>query len=175
MSKLLFRPATAADIVAISDLVNRAYRPLAGAEGWTHEADLVFGDRSTPQQVLESIQQENSVIFLALDNVMIEACIHLEIDGDSGHLGLFAVNPQRQGQGLGKQLLAQAEAFACSHFGVKRLVMHVVSARKELIDFYVRCGYQKTGQVMDYTQMSQAGVPKVDGLKVEMLEKHQST
>lgn len=174
MSKLLFRPATAADIEAISDLVNRAYRPLAGAEGWTHEADLVFGDRATPQQVLESIQQENSVIFLALDNAVIEACIHLEIDGDSGHLGLFAVNPQRQGQGLGKQLLAYAEDFASNHYGVKRLVMHVVSARKELIAFYVRCGYQKTGQVMDYIQMAQAGVPKVDGLKVETLEKHQS-
>lgn len=171
MSKLLFRPATAADIEAISDLVNRAYRPLAGAEGWTHEADLVFGDRATPQQVLASIQQENSVIFLALDNVMIEACIHLEIDGDSGHLGLFAVNPQQQGQGLGKQLLAHAEAFASSHFGVKRLIMHVVLAREELIAFYVRCGYQKTGQVMDYIQMAQAGVPKVDGLKVETLEK----
>lgn len=171
MSNFLFRPATAADIDSISGLVNRAYRPLVGAEGWTHEADLVFGDRATPQQVLESLQQENSVIFLALDNVVIEACIHLEIDGDSGHLGLFAVNPQRQGQGLGKQLLAHAESFASSHFGVKRLVMHVVSARKELIDFYVRCGYQKTGWVKDYTQMAQAGVPKVDGLKVEMLEK----
>lgn len=171
MRNLLFRPATAADIEAISNLVNRAYRPLAGAEGWTHEADLVFGDRVTPQQVLESIQQENSVIFLALDDEVIEACIHLEFDGDSGHLGLFAVNPLRQGQGLGKQLLAHAEAFACSHFGVKRLVMHVVSAREELIAFYLRCGYQKTGQVMDYIQMAQAGVPKVDELKVETLEK----
>ena len=46
-SELLLRQARPDDVAAIVDLVNRAYRPAAGASGWTHEAALVAGARTS--------------------------------------------------------------------------------------------------------------------------------
>lgn len=84
---------------------------------------------------------------------------------------MLAVNPRLQGINLGKHMLAQAEALARTRFGSKKFILVVVSARSELIAFYLRRGYQRTGGLMDYPLSAAVGTPRVADLKIERLEK----
>lgn len=166
-----FCSATPADAKRIAQLVNAAYRPLPGAAGWTHEADLVCGDRVSEVQVLDIIAKRDSAVLIGFIDSEIVACIHAEMAGNECHLGMFAVTPGLQGGGIGKQLLAYSEQYAGITFAAKRFVMFVISARRELIAFYLRRGYRQTEVVMEYPLLANAGIPKHDGLQVVVLNK----
>ena len=49
--------------------------------------------------------------------------------------------------------------------------MVVLSAREELIGFYLRRGYRRTGEVMDYPIEAGVGMPLYSELSIEVLEK----
>ncbi|MHB9103197.1 MAG: GNAT family N-acetyltransferase [Sulfuricella sp.] len=166
-----FRTANESDATAIAELVNEAYRPELGAAGWTHESELVSGNRTTPSQVAETISRPNSVILVGLKDSGIVACVHVEKEGGNSHIGMLAVKPALQGAGAGKQMLAQAERYAHEIFGSEKFIMVVVSSRSELISFYLRRGYHQTGSVISYPPLAGAGTPKHAGLKIEVLEK----
>lgn len=68
-------------------------------------------------------------------------------------------------------MLALAENYAIETFGAEKFILIVVSARSELVAFYLRRGYQKTGSVTDYPISAGAGTPKNPALKIEVLEK----
>ena len=166
-----FRTANNADAETIAELVNRAYRPESGATGWTHESDLVAGNRTNAAQIVGTILSRDSVILVGLNNEEIVACAHVQKDGNCSHIGMLAVNPILQKVGAGKQMLAHAEKYASAVFGSEKFVMVVVSARIELVSFYLRRGYHKTGSVMGYPLSAGAGTPKTPDLKIEVLEK----
>ncbi|MCE9551141.1 MAG: GNAT family N-acetyltransferase [Betaproteobacteria bacterium] len=171
MSIDIFRTASKLDAEVIANLVNMAYRPESGASGWTHESDLVSGSRTNVDQIVDIISKPDSVILLGIKGSEIAACIHIEKDDSSGYIGMFAVNPTLQGAGVGKQMLAYAEWYASENFSSDKFIMVVVSSRSELISFYQRRGYQKTGSIMDYPLSAGAGIPKHPDLKIEILEK----
>lgn len=173
MNSDCFRLASPADIEKIVALVNAAYRPQPGAAGWTHEAELIEGQRTTPAQVAKMLARPHSIMLLALKQHEIVGCIHLEKDTDNmTHLGMFAINPHQQTQGLGKQLLVFAEHYAHKHFATEKFSMIVLSARTELIAFYLRRGYHRTHMKMNYPKSAGVGTPKVADLTLERLEKH---
>jgi ribosomal protein S18 acetylase RimI-like enzyme len=171
MSIDIFRAANKLDAEVIADLINKAYRPESGASGWTHESDLVSGSRTNVDQVVAIISKPDSIILLGIKGSEIVTCIHIEKDGSNSYIGMFAVNPTLQGAGVGKQMLAYAEWYASENFSSNRFIMVVVSSRSELISFYQRRGYQKTGSIMDYPLSAGTGIPKYTGLKVEILRK----
>ena len=171
MSMDTFRTANKSDAEAIAQLVNKAYRPETVAAGWTHESDLVSGNRTSVGQVEEVISKRDSVILVGLKDSEIVACVHIEKDGSYCHIGMLAVNPMLQGAGAGKQMLAHAEKYANESFGSEKFVIVVVSSRSELIAFYLRRGYRKTGTVQDYPLWAGVGTPKCSNLKTEVLEK----
>ena len=166
-----FRKATTADVEAIAKLVNNAYRPNSGVSGWTHESDLVAGDRTDIPQIIKILSKKDSVVIVGLDGETIGACVHVEKDNRSSYIGMLAVDPCLQARGAGKNMLAYAEKYAHDNFNSEKFVMAVVSARHELISFYQRRGYQKTGETMEYPFNAGVGQPKLDNLKVEILEK----
>lgn len=165
------RIATKLDVEAIVQLVNMAYRPDPDLSGWTHEADLVSGNRTNTDQVIAIMAKPDSEIIVGLQNTAIVACVHVEKDGSNCYIGMLAVNPSAQEAGIGKQMLAYAENYAVSMMEAKKFTMLVVSARSELTSFYLRRGYRKTGALLDYPLSAGAGTPKCAGLKVEVLEK----
>lgn len=167
----IFRTADSTDMDAIVQLVNRAYRPEAGISGWTHEADLVSGIRVSAGQVAAILAKQDSVILVGFKDSEVVACVHVEKHGNNSHIGMLAVNPLLQGTGFGKQMLAYAETYAREEFGAVTFVMFVLSLRNELIAFYQRRGYQKTGDITDYPLSAGVGIPKHADLKVEILEK----
>ncbi|NOS89228.1 MAG: GNAT family N-acetyltransferase [Methylococcaceae bacterium] len=166
-----YRIANKSDIEAIVKLVNRAYRPASGASGWTHESGLVSGNRTNDSQITEIMSKPDSVILVGLSSSEIIACVHIEKMGKNSHLGMLAVSPALQGVGTGKQMLAHAEMYASVNFGSEKCVIVVVSSRTELISFYLRRNYQKTGVLKDYPLSAGVGTPKLANLKIEVLEK----
>lgn len=166
-----FRTAVPDDAGVIVRLVNAAYRPQTEHRGWTHEADLVEGARVSPVQVLAAVTDAASVVLLGLAASHVVACVQLEPRGSDCHLGMLAVEPVLQGRGLGKQMLERAERHACEHLAARRLLLSVLSAREELIAFYLRQGYRRTGLTREYPVSAGVGTPRGDGLEVEVLEK----
>ena len=165
------RAAIKSDAEAIAHLVNRAYRPESGFFGWTHESNLVSGSRTNDVQVAEIMSKPDSAVLIGLNGSELVACIHVEKDGDSSYIGMLAVNPKLQSAGIGKKMLAQAESYARTNFGSVKLCIVVMSDRSELISFYLRRGYQKTGRVMDYPLSAGVGTPKHADTRIEVLEK----
>jgi N-acetylglutamate synthase-like GNAT family acetyltransferase len=133
-------------------LLNKAYRGEESKKGWTTEADLIQGDiRTSLAQVENVIKKENSYFLIYKLNHQIEGCVNLQMQNNRLYLGMFAVNPNVQNAGIGKQLLQAAELLAhqlhCTH-----IFMVVVSVRNELINWYKRHGYIDTQKVIPFNE-----------------------
>ena len=139
--------ATVADITAIKDLLNSAYRGEASKQGWTTEADLIAGDTRTDEATIAHVMLQSGSVFLIYKDAQqkIIGCVNLQQHDDKLYLGMFSVLPPLQGGGIGKQILLAAEEYA-SHLQKKAIYMSVISLRTELINWYRRHGYSDTGE-----------------------------
>ncbi|GAA3243760.1 hypothetical protein GCM10020256_68870 [Streptomyces thermocoprophilus] len=117
---LVFRDATDADVDALVALVESAYRGDASRAGWTTEADILDGQRTDPEGVLEIIKSPDSRLLTVERDGEIVACCQLEHRGDHAYFGMFAVRPGLQGGGLGKAVMAEAERQAREIWGCAR-------------------------------------------------------
>ncbi|MDB5991854.1 MAG: family N-acetyltransferase [Herbaspirillum sp.] len=68
-------------------------------------------------------------------------------------------------------MLSHAEQYAVTHFNATDFRMSVLSSRTELIAYYERRGYARTGEVKAYPISAGVGLPLVEGLQVEALVK----
>ena len=167
------RTAVAVDAPAIAALVNSAYRGEGSKRGWTTEADILGGQRTDIEQVLEMIQAVGSRIELARDNDgSLAGCVHLRKESaDSCYLGMLTVDPARQARGLGKRLLSHCEDIA-RRWGCARMRMTVIAGREELLRFYERRGYVRTGNTEPFPGHDpRFGIPNVKGLRFVELAK----
>ena len=172
MTDLAFRTATAADIPALIELVTSAYRGDVSRQGWTTEADLLDGQRIDPDVLRQDITRENSRVVLAEQNGGLLACAHVAVEGDAGYFGMFSVRPDLQGNGVGKILLAEAERIVREEWKLPAMRMTVIDCRDELIAFYQRRGYARTGITKPFPYGdARFGSPKRDDLRFEVLEK----
>lgn len=170
---LSFRPAGVDDVAVVVELVESAYRGENSRAGWTTEADILGGQRTDPQGVLEVIQDPQSVLLLAFsDEGQVKACCQVEKHDDYAYFGMFAVRPTLQGGGVGKAVLAEAERLAVERWGVSEMHMTVISVRDELIAWYERRGYRRTGKMSPFPYGDERfGLPKRDDLEFELLVK----
>jgi len=167
-----FRNATPADIDAIVALVTSAYRGDASRAGWTTEADLLDGNRIDPEVLRTDLERPRSRVLLAEADGGLQACAHVADEDGAGYFGMFAVRPGLQGGGLGKQLLAECERIARDEWQLPVMRMTVIDVRAELIAYYERRGYRRTGEFKPFPYGdSRFGQPKRDDLRFEVLEK----
>ena len=172
MTDLGFRAATDADIDAIVALVTSAYRGESSRAGWTTEADLLDGNRIDPEVLRTDLERPRSRVLLAEADGGLQACAHVADEDGAGYFGMFAVRPGLQGGGLGKQLLAECERIARDEWQLPVMRMTVIDVRAELIAFYERRGYRRTGEFKPFPYGdSRFGQPKRDDLRFEVLEK----
>jgi ribosomal protein S18 acetylase RimI-like enzyme len=172
MSTLTYRAATLADIPALITLVTSAYRGDASRAGWTTEADILDGARIDAVGLQADIERERSTVLLAERDGQLVACAHVADDHGKGYFGMFSVDPAQQGGGIGKQVMDAAEAYAAREWGVPVMQMTVIDIRDELIAFYERRGYQRTGIKKPFPYGDERfGIPKRDDLRFEILEK----
>lgn len=168
VAEMTFEPASIDDAKSISLLINQAYR---GQQGWTRETEIVEGERSSIEDVRGLIRNPKTHLFVAAFKGKLVACICVEERKKKAYIGTFAVNPAIQSQGIGKQVLNLAEKYAFNQLGARSLVMVVISQREELIAYYERRGYRRTGKISAYPVHLNAGIPAVEGLAIESLEK----
>lgn len=147
MSDLTFRAATSSDVAALHALVERAYRGDSAKAGWTHEADLLSGARTSADELAALIADPDRVILLAhRDETLVGGVQVARVGGDLTYLGMLTVEPTLQASGVGRRLLAAAEAEAVARFDARRMEMTVIGRRAELIAWYERRGYVRTGE-----------------------------
>ena len=184
---VFLRQAKADDIGALEQLLNSCYRETAG---WTNEADLVGGIRITPEELASTITNPTHYLFVypktttgereAEETGEILGCIAVDITPDAAsnkkaYIGMFAVHPELQGQGVGNVMLQAAEAFADRHLQSQnqpsRLTMSILSHRPELLAYYQRRGYQLNGNKIPFPNDGNNGDPKREDLELLELEK----
>lgn len=194
---VFLRQAEANDIDALEQLLNRCYRQ---AEGWTNEADLIGGIRTTKDELLAVIADPRHYVFIYTKTTTGErdgeetgellGCIAVDIKDDTdtnqhagnkkAYIGMFAVLPELQGLGVGHQILQAAETFAQRHLQSNtsksaqdpvRLTMSILSHRPELLAYYQRRGYQLNGNSMPFPIDGNNGEPKRQDLELLELEK----
>lgn len=137
--------ATAEDIPALNALINSAYRGESSKKGWTTEANLLEGLRTTEQELNETIQNTKNTILKFTESNQIVGCVLLIEKEFKLYLGMLTVCPNLQNSGIGKKLLQQAEIHA-TKLGLPKILMTVISVREELISWYKRNGYLDTGE-----------------------------
>ena len=127
------RPATAADVAAITALVRDAYAkyiPRMGREPYPMTADYAEAVRNQQVWVVEEGGQIIAVLGL------IPEAGHMMVEN-------IAVAVGRQSQGLGRRLLAFAEAL---RQGLPEMRLYTAQAMTENIGLYLRLGYVETGR-----------------------------
>jgi ribosomal protein S18 acetylase RimI-like enzyme len=170
---VVFRDASANDVDAIVALVNSAYRGDSSRAGWTTEADILGGQRTDAAEISRLQAQADSKILLCLRGGELVGSVHLErLDAATAYMGMLVIRPLLQGQGLGRRLMAEAEHLAQVQWGASCMRMQVITLRRELIAYYERRGYRRTGEARPFPAADpRFGLPRVDGLMFEVLEK----
>jgi ribosomal protein S18 acetylase RimI-like enzyme len=165
--------AAPTDAVAISHIVNYAYRgpPVEGA--WTSEFGILDGARVDVPAIERMIAAEaTAVLVLHDDDGAVAGCIAVEPHDETlSYLSMLSVDPCRQAKGLGRRLVAAAERYARIQ-GATRARMTVIHVRQALIDWYLRQGYKPTGETEPFPYGDDTvGVPLRDDLHFIVLEK----
>lgn len=171
-SELTFRTALDADVPGLVELIESAYRGDASRAGWTTEADLLAGQRTDPDGVRAVVRKTDGRLLIAERDGGLIACCQLEHRGDHAYFGMFAVRPELQGGGLGKVIIAEAERTARETWGAREMRMTVIRQRDELIAWYERRGYRRTGQLTPFPYGDERfGIPQRPDLEFELLVK----
>lgn len=169
---LTFRAAAADDVAALVALVTSAYRGEASRRGWTTEADILDGNRIAPEVLLEDIERPRSRVLIASRDGAMLGCAHVSDDGGVGYFGMFAVRPDLQNARVGRAILAEAERIVRDEWRLPLMRMTVIDVREELIAWYERRGYRRTGVKKPFPATDpRFGLPRRDDLRFELLEK----
>ena len=163
--------ATPADAAELTLLVNSAYRGTSSQIGWTSEAHLLDGIRIDEPTMSEYLEARDTTILKYTDsNGKIIACVYLQVrEGQRLYLGMLTVSPTLQANGIGRQLLHQAEVWAAKN-DCETVFMTVITTRSELIDWYKRRGYIDTGKREPFHDTKKFGIPK-GHIELMVLEK----
>src|SRR5688572_9589013 len=159
------------DISALVSLMDSAYRGEGSKQGWTSEADLFIGNKRTDEETVTTLMNKTGSVFLKHTNGagIIDGCVFLHKKDSKLYLGMFSVAPFAQGKGIGKNLLNAANEYASLQH-CSTIYMTVITVREELISWYERNGYQKTGKVLPFPVDERFGIP-TRPLEMIVLEK----
>lgn len=170
-----FYKADLVDTEAIVQLINSAYRGEASRRGWTTEADILDGLRTTTAEISAMINRSDAFVLIGvLENEIVATicCERQHIAGKhTAHFGMIAVKPTLQNKGYGKDIIHAAETMTRREWRVAGFHMVVISIRNELIAFYERLGYVRTGEFQDFPHNPNVWQPKVEGLNLQYLAK----
>lgn len=172
MTDLRLRPASLDDVPALLQLVQAAYRGDSARHGWSHEADLVEGSRTNPEEISDHIAGEGKAVLMAFAGDELIGCVHVKRAGPQvGYLGMLSVRPDLQSRGYGRRLIAAAEAHAKAAHGARRMEMTVIKQRTELIAWYEKLGWRATGEERPFPYDDPTDRPTRPDLVFIVLEK----
>jgi len=157
----------------ILELVQSAYRGETSRQGWTTEADLLDGGRTFVEELSSIISAADNKIILMETADKLLASVHIKKRTQRlAYLGMFAVSPDRQNQGLGKRLLQYVEKLAAHDWQCQQMEMTVIHQREALIDWYIRRGYRLSGDQREFPYGDERyGIAKRHDLILDVLLK----
>jgi GNAT superfamily N-acetyltransferase len=109
MTDYRFDFASLADVPRLGILIERAYRGPEAMKGWTNEASLLTGPRSSPAEIEGSSRRRIRASSPPSPATKLVGCALLQKHGEGAYFGMFAIDPDMQGGGLGKALLGRCE------------------------------------------------------------------
>jgi ribosomal protein S18 acetylase RimI-like enzyme/ketosteroid isomerase-like protein len=168
-----WRLATAADAPALVELIRAAYRGPASYERWTSEEHLVGGTRTDEPSVLAALEAEGSrmLIVQGADGRAIGCCRIADRGDGLVTLGMFAVDPGRQGGGIGRRLVGWAQDVAVDLLGARTMELEVLAQQEPLRAWYERLGFAPTGETRAFPAHPEYAVPRRDDLQLIVLAK----
>src|SRR3954465_1068493 len=131
--KMRIDVATPEDVPAILSIVNAAFLV----------ETFIEGTRTDTKQLLAMMRKGE--FLAARDGDEIIASIYTELRGERGYFGMLAVDPSRQGAGLGRLMVEAAEDHLRDS-GCRFVDISVLSPRTELFPFYGKLGYRERGR-----------------------------
>ncbi len=146
--------ASLQDASALKMLLEAAYRGDAARQGWTHEADILDDERIAFTELKAMLADPAVTILMARSGAASDqgliGCVAITCKSDAlGYLGMLCVRPDLQSAGLGRRLLNAAEDCALAQ-GISAIEMTVIDSRHELISWYERRGYARTGETRPF-------------------------
>ncbi len=156
------RLAFVGEAKAIAALIERAYRGDEAARTWTTEADILTGPRTTVEEIKALLTDPQSRFVVAARDGALAACALIRDEGGVGYFGMFAVRPDLQGAGLGRTMLDAAERHARALWSCRAMTMTVISLREDLIAYYERRGYRRTGEQKPFPFEPTMGAVRTD-------------
>ena len=162
MTDIRFEYADLTDVPRVAALVELAYRGPKAATSWTNEAAILSGPRSSPAEVESLVRDGNSRFVLALQGDRLVGSALIQQYADGAYFGMFAIDPDAQGGGLGKAIVAQCEQAAQELWGASFLRLTVISLRTELIGWYERRGFVQTGEHEPFPFETATGALRTD-------------
>jgi GNAT superfamily N-acetyltransferase len=173
VTPIAYRRAAPADVAAVVALVESAFRGEASKAGWTTEADLLGGRRTGPDEIAAILANPDQCLLLrsGLEGSLL-ASVVLTREADFAWLGMLTVGPGAQNGGVGRDLLAAAERWVTGEWGARRMRMKVIRQRTELIAWYERRGYARTGETAPFPYGDlRFGEPKRPDLEFVILDR----
>lgn len=197
---LSFRSATLDDIDDVVIFINQAYRGETSAKGWTTESTILAGQRLDNTMAKDIINKQDCEILLLsfhidevtsnvnenekkfIDHIIsinhdneksfLVATVNPEKESDIMHLNMLAIHPDLQSYGIGKFMIDAVEK-KTKEMNLTKVVLTVISVRKELVAYYERRGYTMNGVKHRFPAYDDPryGIPKVDGLELHEMEK----
>jgi ribosomal protein S18 acetylase RimI-like enzyme len=128
------RVAKAADRPRLIPLINAAFAVETFIEG-----------PRTDDKRLAAVMKQGNILVAEDKSAHLAASVYVELRGARGYVGMLAVDPRLQGNGLGRKMMAAAEEWIRRQ-GCKAVELTVLNLRRELPPFYRRLGYVETGK-----------------------------
>ena len=164
-ASIVIAAASLDDAPTLKTLIECAYRGDTARRGWTHEADILDDERTAPGQI-EALLADPAVTMLAArEGAALVGCVAVTRKNTArAYLGMLCVLPDLQSDGLGGRLLDAAEDCARKH-GIAVMEMNVIEGRDDLVAWYERRGYARSGETRPYP------VPRDPPVTFAVLEK----
>ena len=131
--KPAIRFATPNDVPAIVSITNAAFAV----------ETFLDGDRTDEEGVREMMRSGNFLVALESPERIV-ASVYVELRGEQGYFGMLAVDPRKQGRGIGRAMIEAAENYFREQ-GCKESEITVLSLRTELPPLYHKFGYAESG------------------------------
>ena len=127
------RVAAENDAPRMIPLINAAY-----------SVETFIDGTRTDEDRLAAMMNKGTILLAEDRSGQLLGCVYTEVRGTRGYLGQLAVDPARQGEGLGRRMVEAAEEHLRRR-GCEVLDITVLSLRPELPRLYRRLGFVETG------------------------------
>jgi N-acetylglutamate synthase-like GNAT family acetyltransferase len=144
------RIATTDDAPRIQDLIHAAFRFTDASIDWIGSPELAKTFELPIEVILNRITAPDNVFIVASNapDGPIIGCVNVfKKTPDFGRLALLAIDPTLQRSGLGKKMVVVGEEHLTREFGVEKIGLNALQTRKELLKWYEKQGYVRTGAV----------------------------